>query len=342
MMTGNPYAEPPHTPFPDGSGPPDAESSTTASPLQSPSERAAADDASPDSITTDDINLMLATSIEKPEPDPALGSSDPTGLEINVQLTPSPDVTTKHRADERSRRRSVRVTAYPSKPTYSLPTLLLASYSSAVTLALIWVLATNRGFKTPAPIVPPPPAVDWGKPAVKTPEAASPGSEVRITRLGSPLVVGDLQVTPIAVRFQTVNLSRIVDPKASKRRKVTDCLVLTLRLMNRSSDHRLTPLELASVRDAGDASKGSFIETATGERIAMFELAMESEWSIERQSFPSVKPGQTEEVILVSEPIPDRKLASPLVWRITLQTDAGASEEIGVRFDRQEIGESTR
>jgi hypothetical protein len=162
-----------------------------------------------------------------------------------------------------------------------------------------------------------------------------------VTSLGKPLVIGDLEVTPIVVLSQNVRLYRIVDPDG-ERRENPACLVLALRLTNKSSERRLTPLELASVRDAGDPAEASFIETASGERIAMFKLAMESEWSIENQSFPAVEPGGSEEVILVSEPVEEPRLASPLVWRIKLKTGVGRSEEIGVRFARQEIGDSDR
>lgn len=341
MTTSNPLSEPPQTPFPDP-----AEASAAATdpeppvtfPPSDPLEPVSAI-AAPDSTTSDDLDRMLATSIEKPEPDPMLGAAEPTGLDLHVRFTPSPDAGPRRRAAERSRDGGG---GDARRPSNSWGTLLLASYASAVTMALIWVLATNRGLRPRAAAVPPPPAAAWGRGAAGGPSAASKPSDDRITTLGAPLLVGDLEITPIEVRFQDVNLFRVVDPKGAKRRKVEDCLVLTLRLTNRSSDHRLTPLELASVRDSADSAGSSFIESATGERIGMFELAMESEWSIELQSFPSVKPGQSEDVILVSEPITDRKLASPLVWRITIQAAAGGSEEIGVRFDRQEIGEPNR
>lgn len=337
MTTGNPLTEPPRTPIPDAMGSTDSEPPSAPGRLE-PAPSAAA----PDPTTADDINLMLTTSIERPEPDPMLGSADPLNVDFGVQLTRSRVEAHGDRSDDRSHGSIDRILGDARRPPYSWSTLLLASYSSAVTLALIWVLMTNRGFRRPDTAVPPPPAIDWGQTAAKTPATGSTRTEYRVTTLGMPLIVGDLEVTPLSVRFRDVRLLRIVNPEAGGRRRVADCLVLTLRLTNKSSDRRLTPLELATVRDSGDATDGSFIESATGERIGMFELAMESEWSIEHQSFPSVKPGKSEDVILVSEPIHDRKLASPLVWRVRIQTDAGESEEIGVRFDRQEIGESSR
>ena len=335
MTTGNPLTEPPHTPFPDAMGSSDSETSPSASrpPAVDPSRNV------PESTTGDDINLMLATSIEKPEPDPILGSADPLDLDIGIRLTPSPDAAARNRAGETTGDELDRIAGDASKPSYSWSTLLLASYSSAVTMALIWVLWTNRGLSRPDTAVAPPPAIDWGRLADKPPAIDSSLPEDHVTTLGKPVVVGDLEVTPLVVLFQGVGLFRLVDLEGEERREVPDCLVLTLRLTNRSSDRRLRPLDLASVREVGE-SGGSFIESATGERISMFELALESEWSIEHQTFPTVEPGRSEDVILVSEPIPDRRVAGPLVWRITLQTDAGEFQEIGVRFDRHEIGES--
>ncbi|MDR3622049.1 MAG: hypothetical protein P4L85_22055 [Paludisphaera borealis] len=377
MITGNPLTEPPHTPFPDALASSDSEPSHGPFP-PTPPLNAGQPLVVPETTTADDISLILTTSIEKPEPDPMLGSgypsstsppesipggdheplatfsmpasastSDPLGLDIGIQLAPSSDSVARQRAAAEVSGDEIEGHAGDdSKPPYSLPMLLLVSYASAVTLALVWVLWTGRGLSKPTAdrggsVSSSLPAIDWAK--VSAPKRAPVSSLAadRVTGLGKPLVIGDLEVTPIVVLFQNVRVYRIVDPDA-ERRENPACLVLTLRLRNKSSDRRLTPLELASVRDAVDPTEASFIETASGERIAMFKLAMESEWSIENQSFPAVEPGGAEDVILVSEPVEEPRLASPLVWRIKLKTGVGRSEEIGVRFARQEIGDSDR
>jgi len=371
MIAGNPLPEPPCTPFPD------APTSSDSEPETGPVPSAASPDAGrpavvPETSTADDISLLLTTSIEKPEPDPILGStdassppraklaadaptlarfampssssgSDPLGVDIGIRLAPSSDSTPKPRplsetsSDEIDARHGD-----SARPSYSLPTLLLASYASAVTLALIWVLWTGRGLSRPglsaAPSRPTSgAAIAWGKelPATRSHDSSVPPE--RVTGLGRPIVVGDLEVVPLVVLFREVRLYRIVDPEG-ERREAPACLVLTLRLDNKSRERRLTPLELASVRDAGDPAEASFIETASGERVAMFKLAMESEWSIEDQAFPAIEPGGHEDITLVSEPVEESRLASPLLWRVKLKTGVGRSEEIGVRFARQEIG----
>jgi hypothetical protein len=376
MIAGNPLPEPPCTPFPDAPPSPDPEPEAESASAPDPAAAALSEEqaaVAPETTTADDISLILTTSIEKPEPDPMLGStdaaaipaperrsadsapalaafalpssasgSDPLGVDIGIRLAPSSDSTPRPRpASETSSDEIELRRGDDARAPYSLPTLLLASYASAVTLALIWVLWTGRGLSRPAASSPTssPSASDR---ANASPSSRSPESSLaadRVTGLGKPIVVGDLEITPLVVLFREVRLYRIVDPEG-ERRDAPACLVLTLRLANRSKERRLTPLELASVRDAGDPADASYIETASGGRIAMFNLAMESEWSIEDQSFPAIEPGEHQDIILVSEPVEESRLASPLVWRIKLRTGVGRSEGIGVRFARQEIGVS--
>lgn len=370
MMTGsNPLTEPPHTPFPDPLSSSDSESPRLPTQLPALGKSSGTPPKAPETTTADDISLILSTSIARPDPDPMLGSSDhpapssidqghgdhpdaaspftmpasrstsdPLGFDIGIQLAPTGSASKGRATAEVS---SDGLVESDSKPSYSMSTLLLASYASAVTLALVWVLWTGRGLnRTAAPASPPPPALDWSRIENKAPRPApSPPGADRVTSLGTPLLLGDLEITPLVVLFQNVRLYRIVDPEG-ERRENEDCLVMTLRLTNRSSDRRITPLEASSVRDTGDSARGAFIESSTGQRISMFKLAVESEWSIEGQSFPEIPPGASEDVILVSEPVPERRLAGPLVWRVPLKTGEGRTEEIGVRFARQEVGES--
>lgn len=372
MSAGNSLPEPPRTPFPDAAASPESEPEVrSGSPAIPPT-------VVPETTTADDISLILTTSLQQPEPDPMLGSaaaatippskrrpagdarpkavfalpastsgSDPLGVDIGIQLSSSSGSTSRLRpaaeasSDEIDLRRGG-----GARGAHSLSTLLLASYASAVTLALIWVLWTGRGLSRPRPDASASrptsaAAVDWGRETLASRPNGSSLPPERVASLGQPILMGDLEVLPLVVLFQDVRLYRIVDPEG-ERREAPACLILTLRLSNRSKERRLTPLELACVRDAGDPAETSFIETATGERIAMFKLAMESEWSIEEQEFPAIAPGSHEDVILVSEPVEESRLASPLVWRVKLKTGVGRSEEIGVRFARQEIGDFER
>src|SRR5271166_2182425 len=95
---------------------------------------------------------------------------------------------------------------------------------------------------------------------------------------------------------------------------------MTLELANRSTSSTFAPLDPAIVRDTVPAVDQSFIEVPGGRRIAMFRLAIESEWSIQGQVFRALKPGETVETILVSEPIPLADLEGTMTWHVKLRT----------------------
>ena len=141
------------------------------------------------------------------------------------------------------------------------------------------------------------------------------------------------------ILHRTVQTSRNIGHE-SQSRDNPDCLALTLRLKNRSGDRAPTPLDPSSVRDGEDLGESSYIETGSGQRFSMFRLAMESEWSIDEQTFPTIAPGAIEDVMLVSEPVQTDRLSGPLIWHITLKTGGPDPEQIGIRFSRQEIAEA--
>jgi hypothetical protein len=69
----------------------------------------------------------------------------------------------------------------------------------------------------------------------------------------------------------------------------------------------------------------------------MFRLAVESEWSIDGQSFPSLKPGETAETIVVSEPVRVSELSGPLIWHVKLRTSDFQSDVVGIRFTADNV-----
>ena len=68
---------------------------------------------------------------------------------------------------------------------------------------------------------------------------------------------------------------------------------MTLELANRSTASTFAPLDPGIVRESVPAVDQSFIEVPGRRRIAMFQLAMESEWSIRDQVFPGPGTGRT-------------------------------------------------
>jgi hypothetical protein len=115
-------------------------------------------------------------------------------------------------------------------------------------------------------------------------------------------------------------------------------LRLKLRLKNISSDTILAPFDEAFVRDRVGVEPDSFIETqGGGETIAMFPLAVESEWSIVGQEFRELRPGEAFETDVVSQPDAVSRLAPEMLWRIRLRTDINHTDELGVRFRAEDV-----
>ncbi|OJW19166.1 MAG: hypothetical protein BGO49_11750 [Planctomycetales bacterium 71-10] len=301
---------------------------------------------SPDSTTSDEISVLLSSSLDSPEPDPMLGGSsswdlaraaarqaddpasltDPTsGLDVGVDLA-APVEPASHREEPGA-----------SERPHDWAGLLVRSYASAVTLALGWLLWTGKASPPPAEparevparrrAVEPPPS------AVATAAPASPS--LRTTGLGRPVVVDGLEVTPLLVLRRGVRAVRSLGEE-SLVREHDGCLALTVRLKNLSADgERLRPIVAADLVD-GDAFA---IDAPPGPRVAMFALAPGSGWAVEDQTFPEVGPGEIADVVLLSEPLGDRRLSPGMTWRFRVATDPARErrEGLGVTFGPDDI-----
>jgi hypothetical protein len=217
---------------------------------------------------------------------------------------------------------------------------LLLSYSSAVTLALAWVLWTggpNRSADEPAAG----PSRAGVEPAVKPAESATSVSapaipDENLTSLGKPVRIGALEVTPLQVVAAPVQLVRSID-SSDVRDGESESLMLRFKVTNISSDLVFAPLEAALVREQASALDRSYIATARGKRINLFPLAIDSEWRIAGQSFPVLNPGESSETLLASEPLASGRPTGDLIWRIRLRIGPYRSDLFGVRFSAQDI-----
>lgn len=220
--------------------------------------------------------------------------------------------------------------------------ILSLSYSSVLTLALIWLLATGRLARPPA-IAPEPPSVSE-KPAAESPLRPLDAQEDRsppplppqnLTTIGRSVQLGDLEVTPLGIEAGPVELVRTIDPDKSRREN--GCLILRLRLTNRSKESTFAPADLNSVRDRELRYFDPYIATSSGPAIRLFPLALASEWSIRGQEFPSLGPGETAETFIASEPGAADRLADEMTWRVRLRTGVYRTDMLGVRFTRDQV-----
>jgi hypothetical protein len=215
------------------------------------------------------------------------------------------------------------------------PMVVLASYASAVTLALIWwvVVPRLRGRSDVDSFSPPTPAAVGTRRADRSRkvEPAPPIPAERITALGKPLVVGSLEVTPLDVSRAAVTLRRAsLSGEGEEKDGGTGAMALRLRLRNTSSDLVFAPLDEAFVRDRDDGVSESFVELDGGRRVYLYPLPVDSEWSIAGQSFPDLKPGESKETRVITE-ADFPSTSSETTWRLKLRTGLKDSAVVGVK-----------
>ncbi len=220
----------------------------------------------------------------------------------------------------------------------SWPMVLLASYASAVTLALFWVVWTGRGIR--GEVGPPTLPVD-SRPELEAGGGAKFLAELpaipedRLATIGQTLHLGNLELTPLEVRLDRVELRSVAGP--GRREGGEKALKLRLRVKNVSPDTAFVPLEPAFVRQPDRGSPASVIASKSDQPVFTYPLAIESEWAIVGQEFPKLEPGQQREVVVVSEAGALDRLEPPMTWRVKLRTGANQTAVIGVSIEPDQI-----
>jgi dethiobiotin synthetase len=263
--------------------------------------------------------------------EPIPGSFDALGrLDINATTSaPAPPRKTEGEDEDEV------VIEYVSGPSW--PIVLLASYASAATLALLWWVILPRIFGKGEvehfkPDAPPTVAGTRRGDHSKQVEAAATIPDDRITTLGKPLKVGSLEITPLNVNRTDVTLVRkSLAGKDETRRGGGGAQALRLRLKNTSNNTVFAPLDESFLRDRDDGRSESFVELDNGERVYLYPLPIQSEWSIVGQTFPDLRPGEVKESRVISAT--EFPASSPgSTWRIKVRTGVDKTETIGVKI----------
>jgi hypothetical protein len=257
-------------------------------------------------------------------------------IRLSSEENPQPDLSTcaGPSADENAPAGEERPRAVP------WPLLLTASYASAVTLALFWVLWTGRSLRGPESSGEPGPAADLSGP-LESPRRASPSNfpplpARNLAVLGQSIRLGEIELTARRVAYRPVELVRL-GGSSEDRRDSEPVLVLSLELSNRSRNESLTPLDVHLVRDADPGPDQPCLELKDGLVIPPYRLATESEWSIAGQDFPTLRPGESAETLVVTERLRLGDLSDPLLWRVKLRTGTFQTDVLGVRFSSRDI-----
>ncbi len=218
--------------------------------------------------------------------------------------------------------------------------VLLTSYASAVSLALIWTLYQHRGERKAVPIAVPTMAndliTDRGRlgDRSKRVEALKAIPAERVIKIGQAREVGLLRVEPIAIERKNLLLERVnMAGKTEKRDGGKRALLLRVRLTNLSTDQIFAPVDPAFVRVHADSVLDTLLEMDDGRKIYPDPLAVDSEWTVAGESFADLRPGQSREVGFMTEanapPDVERQVGT---WRIKLRTGLDSTAVIGVRL----------
>ena len=226
-----------------------------------------------------------------------------------------------------------------SDPPLSWSQILLLSYASAITIALIWMLWSGRwSGSSPPPSTGSDQSVAHSSDRVVEPTPAPPALPIPAenrARVGLTIRLGELEVTPLAVISTPVELVRSIEP--DERRREDECLVLRLKLTNISKEHTFAPLAPNLVRERGLRPHEPYIATSEGPNIPLFPLAVDSEWAIVGQEFTTLQPGDTVETLVAAQPGSARRTSPEMTWRVRLRTGVYRTDMLGVPFSRDEV-----
>ncbi len=215
------------------------------------------------------------------------------------------------------------------------PMLLLASYASAVTLALIWwvVIPKFRGKGEIEGFTPGASTVAVGTRRADRSHKVEPAPPIppgQMIRLGQSLKIGSLEITPLETAREDVKLRRsLISGGTEDREGGSGAMALRIRLHNTSKDVVFSPLDESFIRDKDSGVSDSFVELPSSDRVYLYPLPIESEWAIIDQAFPTLKPGEVKETrIVTSADFPSAPAG--MIWRLRLRTGLDATDLIGV------------
>ena len=267
---------------------------------------------------------------------PTTGTTPP-----DLDLDPHPPVRTPDSATESE------PDDEPVEPT-RWKSVLLASYASALTLALGWTLYQNRLARQTLPRNDPPTAQavevvgEGGRLGdlsrrVGLPEAIPDDHRLN---LGESKQFDSLLVEPIAIERRDLVLERFnLTGKTEQRDGGKRSVVLRVRIQNRSADQIFAPIDPAFVRNRADDAAETFLELQDGRKIYPGTLAVDSEWTLIGQSHAVLRPGESREILFATDAnVPSGVERLPGTWRIKLRTGVDSNALIGVKLPGQTPG----
>ena len=318
----------------------------------------------PGSNDDDFMSRAYGKRLNSPEPDPILGQFiTPTSADLPGDLgpkftaPPAPDPTPRPRSLEDFPSINLENPAGPKADPRSdvveeeeesedrrnpWSTILLASYASAITLALGWFLIQDRR-RDPDKVAPKPSNIGPAQQVSPGPRQAHLSGdvippelvvEVRAVEIGQSVTLGLLEITPVEVNRKSVKLQRSSTYSSTEptRDGGKNALVLSLKLRNLSKDKVFAPLDQAYLRGRGKDVVDTYVTAVDGERIYPYPLAVDSELTVVGQDFTELRPGESRTVPIVSAPDAPPDANGPFTFRVRLRTGIDRNDAIEVRW----------
>ena len=222
----------------------------------------------PDALTDLPISATPPEPVAQPEPGPAEAPPESPfgGLDFSAPPAPKAAAPKQDEEDEDDDE------DYDDEPRGAgWPVVLLASYASAVTIGLLWILWGHRMAKSTDADDPFPPAntsPDPGKRAKNSRKVTPPPpiAAEHLTTFGKPVTLGGVEVTPVEVTSGPVELQRTFNP-GERQREGADALKLRLKVRNLTKDEdHSTPATKPSSASARQASPTASSTRATARR----------------------------------------------------------------------------
>lgn len=318
----------------------------------------------------EDNPFAFLTTSDAPAPEPARGPFDLGGFEpapaVSEPVFPvvvdAPLPEPEREAVSAEKREAAPASVAPAFPAGDFVPrkqfLMVASYASAVTLILIYVLFLRPVRTHQLESLPDlkPPVDSSGEIGMKV---APPDADVapgHVLRLGESRRFGNVRVTPLRVTRASLAFRHFDQSSKSKREPSAPVLKLWLKLENASSDQTFAPLDRLVVYKRGFADSGVIVKTNAflgseterrkgreGQLHYLYPLPEESEWLIVGQVIDDdLAPGATLETFLPSEENVDLT-GDDLVWRFQFRkgyhprSHRGVLTLVDVRFRADQI-----
>jgi hypothetical protein len=247
-----------------------------------------------------------------------------------------------------------RTDTVPSAPRHNLFLVALASYASAVTIALLYLLfqraTTDPSVLESLPDVPP---LRQDEVMLRVPVDADmpPGHTLR---LGQAQRFGNILVEPLRVVREPVAFVHFSDRDNLTRPDTEPVLKLWVRFTNESRNQSIAPLDaqLLFTRvyrpETGEIQANQFVcaldtKRAAGEPVFVYDHSPTAEFDLVDQQLGRVlQPGETFETYIPTAEEPLDSLTGELIWRVHFRKGYspkgyGVTTVVEVRFDKSDI-----